>query len=154
MAAAREVQLTSVELTLIGETDVRGALGVDDEPRNGFERIGVSFRVTGNAPVALAEKLSQEISVPVELEGSASHVLNIERRFQVALAYRADRRARVCLLAAPDRAGRSRLAAAISERGQYLTRPRHGSHAHRVRLADRRPQHERDVDVVGPSGRP
>jgi uncharacterized OsmC-like protein len=30
--------------------DVRGALGVDDEPRNGFERIGVSFRVTGNAP--------------------------------------------------------------------------------------------------------
>jgi uncharacterized OsmC-like protein len=29
--------------------DVRGALGVDDEPRNGFERINVSFRVTGNA---------------------------------------------------------------------------------------------------------
>jgi uncharacterized OsmC-like protein len=27
-------------------------LGVDDEPRNGFERIGVSFRVTGNAPEA------------------------------------------------------------------------------------------------------
>jgi uncharacterized OsmC-like protein len=30
--------------------DVRGALGVDEEPRNGFERIGVKFRVTGNAP--------------------------------------------------------------------------------------------------------
>jgi uncharacterized OsmC-like protein len=30
--------------------DVRGALGVDDKPRNGFERIGVSFRVTGDAP--------------------------------------------------------------------------------------------------------
>ncbi|HEX4526051.1 MAG TPA: OsmC family protein, partial [Gaiellaceae bacterium] len=28
----------------------RGALGVDDEPRNGFERISVSFRVTGDAP--------------------------------------------------------------------------------------------------------
>jgi hypothetical protein len=26
------------------------AAGVDDEPRNGFERIGVLFRVTGNAP--------------------------------------------------------------------------------------------------------
>jgi len=29
--------------------DVRGALGVDEKPRNGFERIRVSFRVTGHA---------------------------------------------------------------------------------------------------------
>ena len=29
---------------------MRGALGVDKKPRNGFERIGVSFRVTGDAP--------------------------------------------------------------------------------------------------------
>ena len=50
VAAARKVALTSVESTLTGDMDVRGALGVDDEPRNGFERIGVSFRVTGNAP--------------------------------------------------------------------------------------------------------
>jgi len=50
VAAARKVQLTSVESTLTGDMDVRGALGVDDEPRNGFERIGVSFRVTGKAP--------------------------------------------------------------------------------------------------------
>jgi uncharacterized OsmC-like protein len=34
--------------------DVRGALGVDEKPRNGFERIDVSFRISGNAP---AEKL-------------------------------------------------------------------------------------------------
>jgi len=50
VAAARMVELTSVESTLTGDMDVRGALGVDDEPRNGFERIAVSFRVTGNAP--------------------------------------------------------------------------------------------------------
>jgi uncharacterized OsmC-like protein len=50
VAAARKVELTSVESTLTGDMDVRGALGVDPEPRNGFERIGVSFRVTGNAP--------------------------------------------------------------------------------------------------------
>ena len=50
VAAARKVELTSVESTLTGEMDVRGALGVDDEPRNGFERIDVAFRVTGNAP--------------------------------------------------------------------------------------------------------
>ena len=52
VAAARKVRLTSVESTLTGEMDVRGALGVSDEPRNGFERIGVSFRVTGDAPAA------------------------------------------------------------------------------------------------------
>jgi uncharacterized OsmC-like protein len=50
VAAARKVQLTSVESTLSGDMDVRGALGVDDEPRNGFERISVSFRVIGDAP--------------------------------------------------------------------------------------------------------
>ncbi|HEX3834496.1 MAG TPA: OsmC family protein [Solirubrobacteraceae bacterium] len=58
VAAARKVQLTSVESTLTGEMDVRGALGVDDEPRNGFERIGVAFRVTGTAP---AEKLREVV---------------------------------------------------------------------------------------------
>jgi uncharacterized OsmC-like protein len=58
VAAARKVELTSVESTLTGEMDVRGALGVDDEPRNGFERIGVSFRVTGNAP---EEKLREVV---------------------------------------------------------------------------------------------
>ena len=50
VAAARKVDLTSVESTLSGDMDVRGALGVDDEPRNGFERIVVSFRIAGNAP--------------------------------------------------------------------------------------------------------
>jgi uncharacterized OsmC-like protein len=49
VAAARKVELTSVESTLTGDMDVRGALGVDDEPRNGFEHISVSFRVSGNA---------------------------------------------------------------------------------------------------------
>jgi uncharacterized OsmC-like protein len=58
VAAARKVQLTSVESRLTGDMDVRGALGVDEEPRNGFERIGVSFRVTGNAP---AEKLREVV---------------------------------------------------------------------------------------------
>jgi uncharacterized OsmC-like protein len=58
VAAARKVELTSVESTLTGEMDVRGALGVDEEPRNGFERIRVSFRVTGNAP---EEKLREVV---------------------------------------------------------------------------------------------
>ena len=50
VAAARKVQLKSIESTLTGDMDVRGCLGVDDEPRNGFDRIGVSFRISGEAP--------------------------------------------------------------------------------------------------------
>jgi uncharacterized OsmC-like protein len=49
VAAARKVQLASVESTLTGDMDVRGALGVDEEPRNGFSQIRVAFRVTGYA---------------------------------------------------------------------------------------------------------
>ena len=52
VAAARKVELTSVESTLTGDMDVRGALGVDDEPRNGFEHIDISFQIAGNAPEA------------------------------------------------------------------------------------------------------
>ena len=58
VAAARKVKLTSVESTLTGDMDVRGALGVDPEPRNGFERIRVAFRVTGEAP---EEKLREVV---------------------------------------------------------------------------------------------
>jgi uncharacterized OsmC-like protein len=58
VAAARKVELTSVESTLTGDMDVRGALGVHPEARNGFERIGVSFRVRGNAP---EEKLREVV---------------------------------------------------------------------------------------------
>jgi uncharacterized OsmC-like protein len=50
VATARKVHLTRVESWLEGEMDVRGALGVDPEPRNGFERITVRFRVEGDAP--------------------------------------------------------------------------------------------------------
>jgi uncharacterized OsmC-like protein len=50
VAAARGVHLTEVESALEGDMDVRGALGLSDEVRNGFERIRVTFRVRGDAP--------------------------------------------------------------------------------------------------------
>jgi uncharacterized OsmC-like protein len=58
VAAARKVELTAVESTVTGDMDVRGALGVSEDARNGFERIGVSFRVAGNAP---EEKLREVV---------------------------------------------------------------------------------------------
>jgi uncharacterized OsmC-like protein len=58
VAAARGVELTEVESTLEGDMDVRGALGLSDDYRNGFDRIRVSFRVAGNAP---EEKLREVV---------------------------------------------------------------------------------------------
>jgi uncharacterized OsmC-like protein len=59
VAAARGVRLTAVESTLEGDMDVRGALGLSDEVRNGFERIRISFRVAGDAP---EEKLREVVA--------------------------------------------------------------------------------------------
>ena len=58
VAAARKVRLTEVESTLEGDMDVRGALGLSDEVRNGFSNIRVSFKVQGDAP---AEKLREVV---------------------------------------------------------------------------------------------
>jgi uncharacterized OsmC-like protein len=56
VAAARKVTLSAVSSTVEGDMDVRGALGLSDEVRNGFEQIRVHFRIEGDAP---AEKLQE-----------------------------------------------------------------------------------------------
>jgi uncharacterized OsmC-like protein len=58
VATARKVHLTEVESTLTGDMDVRGALGLSDDVRNGFRQIRVSFRVKGDAP---EEKLREVV---------------------------------------------------------------------------------------------
>ncbi len=59
VAAARGVRLTRVESTLEGDMDVQGALGLNDDYRNGFERIRVWFHVEGDAP---PEKLREVVA--------------------------------------------------------------------------------------------
>ena len=49
VAAARGVELTRVESRLEGDCDLRGALGLSDEVRNGFEDIKVTFTIEGDA---------------------------------------------------------------------------------------------------------
>ena len=49
VAAARKVTLTEVSSRLEGELDARGALGLDDSIRNGFQRLSVAFSVRGEA---------------------------------------------------------------------------------------------------------
>ncbi|MEZ0286120.1 MAG: OsmC family protein [Thermoleophilia bacterium] len=70
VAAARGVKLTGVESTLEGDIDLRGALGLSREVRNGYGGIRVAFTVRDDAP---PEKL-REI---VERAQARSAVLDI-----------------------------------------------------------------------------
>jgi uncharacterized OsmC-like protein len=60
IAAARGVNLTSVESTVEGDIDLQGILGLSEEVRNGYQGIRVNFRIRGDAPEAkLAEIVAQ-----------------------------------------------------------------------------------------------
>jgi uncharacterized OsmC-like protein len=50
IAAARGVELTEVESTVEGDINLLGILGLSDDARNGYERIRVNFRISGDAP--------------------------------------------------------------------------------------------------------
>jgi uncharacterized OsmC-like protein len=50
VAAARKVELHEVTCTLSGVLDARGATGIDDSYRNGFEHIRVAYTIRGDAP--------------------------------------------------------------------------------------------------------
>jgi uncharacterized OsmC-like protein len=57
VAAARGVRLIEVESSLEGNADVQGALGLNDDIRNGFENIRVTFRVKADAPPEKVQEL-------------------------------------------------------------------------------------------------
>lgn len=59
IAAARGVRLDEVSSTVEGDIDLLGLLGIDDEVRNGFQQIRVSFRLRGDDPEALRRVLEQ-----------------------------------------------------------------------------------------------
>ena len=64
-AAARGIELKSVESTYEGDIDLRGFLGMSDEVRNGYEGITVTFKIEADAPKEQLEELvriSQERS--------------------------------------------------------------------------------------------
>jgi uncharacterized OsmC-like protein len=56
IAAARGIELTEVTSTVEGDIDLNGILGLNDQVRNGFQQVRVSFNLKGNAP---PEKLRQ-----------------------------------------------------------------------------------------------
>ena len=59
IAAARGVNLESVESTVEGDIDLNGILGLSDDVRNGYEQIRVSFKLRGDDPEKLAKVVEQ-----------------------------------------------------------------------------------------------
>ena len=60
IAAARGVNLTSVESTVEGDIDLLGILGLGrGEVRNGFQSIKVSFKLEGDDPAKLQQVVEQ-----------------------------------------------------------------------------------------------
>ncbi|HEX6220461.1 MAG TPA: OsmC family protein [Acidimicrobiia bacterium] len=70
VAAARGVHLSEVTSTLEGNMDLRGALGLDDDYRNGFTDIKMRFSIKGDAT-------DEELRELVERAYSRSAVFDI-----------------------------------------------------------------------------
>ena len=60
IAAARGVTLYEVESTVEGDIDLRGLLGISNDVRNGYQGIRVNFRIKGNAPAEVLEKIVEQ----------------------------------------------------------------------------------------------
>ena len=63
VAAARKVELHEVSSSLTGVLDARGATGLDDSYRNGFDGIDVTFTIKGDAsPEKLREVVDRALA--------------------------------------------------------------------------------------------
>jgi uncharacterized OsmC-like protein len=60
IAAARGVALTEVESTVEGDIDLQGVLGLNDNVRNGYKGIRVSFKIKGDAPPEKLREIAEQ----------------------------------------------------------------------------------------------
>ncbi len=57
VAAARGIELESVEARVEGDIDLRGLLGISDQVRNGYQGVRLSFKVKGDADAETLRKV-------------------------------------------------------------------------------------------------
>lgn len=60
IAAARGVTLYEVESSIEGDIDLRGVLGLSEDVRNGYEGVRISFKIKGDAPADVLEKIIEQ----------------------------------------------------------------------------------------------
>jgi uncharacterized OsmC-like protein len=83
VAAARKVTLTEVSSTLEGVLDARGATGLDESYRNGFEHIRVSFSIKGDAPREKLEEIVERAKARSVVYDIVSNPVPVEVRAEV-----------------------------------------------------------------------
>jgi uncharacterized OsmC-like protein len=83
VAAARKVTLTEVSSTLEGVLDARGALGLDDNYRNGFSQIRVSFSVKGDAPPEKLQEIVQRAKARSVVYDMVAHGVPVDLQAEV-----------------------------------------------------------------------
>jgi uncharacterized OsmC-like protein len=60
IAAARGVTLYEVESTIEGDINLLGLLGLSDTVRNGYQGMRVNFKIKGDAPADVLEKIVEQ----------------------------------------------------------------------------------------------
>jgi uncharacterized OsmC-like protein len=60
IAAARNVRLTEVKSTVVGDIDLNGILGLNPDVRNGYQNVAVHFEVKGDAPAEVLRGLVEQ----------------------------------------------------------------------------------------------
>jgi uncharacterized OsmC-like protein len=83
VAAARKVTLTEVSSTLEGVLDARGATGLDDAYRNGFERVAVTFSIKGDAPREKLEEIVERAKARSVVYDIVSNPVPVDVRAEV-----------------------------------------------------------------------
>src|SRR6478752_10266200 len=83
VAAARKVTLTEITSTLEGVLDARGALGLDDDYRNGFTQIRVSFSVKGDAPPEKLQEIVQRAKARSVVYDMVAHGVPVDLQAEV-----------------------------------------------------------------------
>lgn len=84
VAAARKVTLTEVSSTLTGVLDARGATGLDDDYRNGFEHVEVSFSIKGDAPAEKLQEIVERAKARSVVYDIVSNPVRVDVRAEVA----------------------------------------------------------------------
>lgn len=84
VAAARKVTLTEVSSTLEGVLDARGATGLDDAYRNGFERVSVTFSIKGDAPREKLEEIVERAKARSVVYDIVCNPVPVDVRAEVA----------------------------------------------------------------------
>lgn len=60
IASVRQIDLKSVAVTVEGDVDLRGLLGLDENVRNGFQNIRARVAISGNASAEALERVVEQ----------------------------------------------------------------------------------------------